>query len=88
MVEAIIPMLEMKVFLPEDQIIRQGEEGKEMFFISTGDCVVSVRDTQRVENTVRLLGRSNFFGVNIVDNSFSVGNFALYGVQPNRFGEE
>ena len=37
LVEYIIPMLEMKVFLPEDIIIRQGEEGREMYFISTGD---------------------------------------------------
>ena len=47
LVEYIIPMLEMKVFLPEDMIVRQGEDGREMFFISTGDCIVLVKDTQR-----------------------------------------
>ena len=47
LVEYMIPMLEMKVFLPEDMIIRQGEEGREMFFIATGDCSVYVRDAMR-----------------------------------------
>ena len=56
-------MLEMKVFLPEDMIIRQGEEGREMYFISTGDCIVYVKDTQRQEKAVRKLTRGDFFGV-------------------------
>ena len=34
---------EMRVFLPEDHILRQGDEGREMFFIATGDCVVLVK---------------------------------------------
>ena len=56
-------MLEMKVFLPEDKIIRQGEEGKDMYFIATGDCLVMVRDTKRQEKIVRKLNRGKFFGV-------------------------
>ena len=59
----IIPMLEMKVFLPEDKIIRQGEEGREMYFIATGDCLVRVKDMRRVEHNVRSLSRGHFFGV-------------------------
>ena len=62
-VEYIIPMLEMKVFLPEDMIVRQGEEGREMYFISTGDCIVLVKDTKRQEKAVRKLTRGDFFGV-------------------------
>ena len=65
MVEYIIPMLEMKVFLPEDMIIRQGEEGREMYFISTGDCIVYVKDTRRHEQAVRRLERGDFFGVRV-----------------------
>ena len=48
LVEYIIPMLEMQVFLPEDIIVRQGEEGKHMYFITRGDCLVQVKDTRRV----------------------------------------
>ena len=59
LVEYIIPMLEMKVFLPEDMIIRQGEEGREMYFIATGDCIVLVKDTHRREKAVRKLGRGD-----------------------------
>ena len=56
-------MLEMKVFLPEDMIIRQGEEAREMYFISTGDCIVLVKDTKRKEKAVRKLTSGEFFGV-------------------------
>ena len=63
LVEYMIPILEMKVFLPEDMIIRQGEEGREMYFISTGDCIVFVKDTKRQEKAVRTLTRGDFFGV-------------------------
>ena len=62
LVEYMIPMLEMKVFLPEDMIIRQGEEGSEMFFIATGDCSVFVKDTMRNERFVQTLARGDFFG--------------------------
>ena len=58
-------MLEMKVLLPEDIIIRQGEEGREMYFIATGDCIVLVKDIYRREKTVRKLGRGDFFGVSV-----------------------
>ena len=36
-----------------------------MYFIATGDCVVTVRDLQREEEEVGNLGRGNFFGVSI-----------------------
>ena len=62
--DSIIPMLEMKVFLPEDQIVRQGEEGRDMYFIATGQCVVTVRDMHGEESEVSQLDRGNFFGVN------------------------
>ena len=61
----MIPMLEMMVYLPEDMIIRQGEDGREMFFIATGDCIVTVKDTKRCKQTVRQLGRGDFFGVSL-----------------------
>ena len=66
LVEYMIPMLEMNVFLPEDIIIRQGEDGREMYFISTGDCIVFVKDTKRQEKPVRKLTRGDFFGVRVV----------------------
>ena len=34
-----------------------------MYFIATGDCLVQVKDTRRVEYNVRTLGRGHFFGV-------------------------
>ena len=55
----------MQVFLPEDIIMRQGEEGKHMYFITRGDCLVQVKDTRRTEHNVRTLSRGHFFGVYI-----------------------
>ena len=63
LIEFIIPKLEMQVFLPEDMVVRQGEEGNEMFFIASGDCQVSVKDSHREEIFVRNLSRGRFFGV-------------------------
>ena len=74
--EYIIPMLEMQVFLPEDIIMRQGEEGKHMYFITRGDCLVQVKDTRRVEYSVRTLSRGSFFGVSI-QNAKCLGNRTL-----------
>ena len=77
LVDSIIPMLEMRVFLPEDHIIRQGDEGRDMFFIATGDCVVMVKDTHRQESVVRMLGRGNYFGV--TENADEVvGNLTMH----------
>ena len=39
-----------------------------MYFIATGDCLVQVKDTRRVEYNVRTLGRGHFFGVSKVVN--------------------
>ena len=37
-----------------------------MYFIATGDCVVTVRDLHRHETDVRILSRGDFFGVNLI----------------------
>ena len=73
-------MLEMKVFLPEDMIIRQGEEGREMYFISTGDCIVYVKDTRRYEQAVRRLERGDFFGVRVFKIT-NLGNRNMFELQ-------
>ena len=67
-VDYMIPMLEMTVFLPEDMIVRQGEEGRDLFFIASGECIVLVKDTRRIERAVNKLVRSDFFGVRTYDS--------------------
>ena len=80
-------MLEMQVFLPEDMIIRQGEEGRDMYFITRGDCQVQIKDTRRVEHNVRTLSRGHFFGVSII-NVTCLGNRTLQKWTAHCFGEE
>ena len=55
----------MDTFLsaPEDKILKQGEQGDAMFFISQGDCTVDVRsETGRDYNAIRLLVQGQHFG--------------------------
>ena len=87
MVEYIIPLLEMKVFLPEDMIIRQGEVGDEMYFVSTGDCIVLVRDTKWQEKVVKKLTRGDFFGVSFAIHNI-VGNRNLFQLPEDCYREE
>ena len=75
LIEFLIPKLEMQVFLPEDMVVRQGEEGHEMFFIASGDCQVSVKDSHREDSFVRNLTRGRFFGVSQGGQN-RVGNIA------------
>lgn len=53
----IIQEMELRVFLPGDFIIRQGEYGESMYFLSSGEVEVLVGD-QVVAN----LGTGSFFG--------------------------
>lgn len=41
---SIVRVMGMQFNSPEWVIIAQGDEGEEMFFIQTGDCIVNIRD--------------------------------------------
>lgn len=55
--------LEIALFTPEEKIIEQGEYGKDMFFIQTGDCILNLMDHNRQEYMPpRLLVPGEHFG--------------------------
>jgi F-box/leucine-rich repeat protein 7 len=48
---------------PEEVIMKQGEKGNDMYFISQGDCIVNVRDDQMREKVAhKLLVEGDYFG--------------------------
>lgn len=49
--------------VPEEDIIKQGENAWELFYISTGDCIVNIVDqnNREIEN-IRLLVEGDHFG--------------------------
>jgi CRP-like cAMP-binding protein len=58
----ILPNLKIKLFMPEENIVRQSEEGKSIFFISRGECDVFVIDNLRNERHTKVLIKGDFFG--------------------------
>lgn len=61
-VTAILKDLKIKLFLPEDQVIRQGEQAESMYFIARGECDVFVTDENRCEKYTNTLRGGSYFG--------------------------
>ena len=58
----ILPHLKIKLFMPEEEIIRQSEQAKSMFFISKGECDVLVLDSTKEVCITRILEKGEYFG--------------------------
>jgi CRP-like cAMP-binding protein len=53
----------MTLVTPEEDIIKQGDLNSNMYFISTGDCAVNIRDHMNVEHiAIKLLVDGEHFG--------------------------
>jgi len=51
------------MYVPENEILKQGEDGQGLFFVSNGDCIVNVRDQSGYDhNLLRLLVQGDHFG--------------------------
>lgn len=60
--KAIWHYLSIKLFLPEDQIIKQGEISESMYFLATGECNVYVTDINMKEIHSNTLKEGQYFG--------------------------
>ena len=60
--EFIVPKLVTLLYLPEDQICRQGEIGVSLFFLAKGECEVWVKDEHKKERWVRHIKKGTLFG--------------------------
>tara|TARA_B110000285_G_C15002043_1_gene551916 strand:- start:242 stop:667 length:426 start_codon:yes stop_codon:yes gene_type:complete len=48
---------------PEEEVIKQGEPGNDMYFLSKGDCAVNIKDASgRLHVAVSLLTEGDHFG--------------------------
>jgi CRP-like cAMP-binding protein len=59
----LIPRLGTMFTTPEEILLKQGEIGNELFFISRGDCVVNLRDhNNNYHLAIKLLVEGDLFG--------------------------
>ena len=70
MIDFIINDVSAFLCLPEETIVRQGQQGDTLFLIAKGDCTVWVKDHMKTSVFVSKLGQGDYFGeVSILTNS-------------------
>lgn len=63
LIEAIITKLGTRLSSPEEVIIKQDDPGNEIYYISSGDCSINIRDERRnVLVAEKLLVEGDHFG--------------------------
>ena len=58
----LVEKIDLIMSQPEQVLINQGDEGKEMYIISKGECECWVKDQMRHDHFVGDLGCGDFFG--------------------------
>jgi len=61
-IKFVLIELDTKMFLPEDEVIRQNEKGNKMFFIAKGECDVFVTDENSSYKYSSTLKNGSHFG--------------------------
>jgi CRP-like cAMP-binding protein len=54
--------LMIKLFLPEDPIIKQGEVAESLYFLARGECNIYVTDNNKKEILTSMLSEGSYFG--------------------------
>jgi CRP-like cAMP-binding protein len=62
MIEFVVRKLQFLLFMPEDEVARMGEEGKNLYFLAKGDCDVFINNEFKLEVYVATLKPGNLFG--------------------------
>ena len=60
--DQLLPDWKIKLFLPEDKIIRQGDRAESLFFLAQGECDVLVSDEMNTDKYTATLKPSSYFG--------------------------
>ena len=63
-INRIVTNLQTLLFIPEDILIKQGEDSLFLFFLSKGQAKVMVRDHRQRESQCGMLVSGAIFGVN------------------------
>jgi len=59
----VLRKIQLHMLLPEESIIKQGEQGLSFFFIAKGECNVYVKDEMKRERFVKTMSQGEHFGV-------------------------
>ena len=62
LIESILDRLRTRPFLPEDKIIKQGDIGTWMYFLSRGEWSVFVTDENKISKNIKTLEPGDYFG--------------------------
>jgi len=62
LVNILFSKMELVMYDPEEVVIRQGQVAEKLFFISKGECEVTVADENREESFVQIMGPGSYFG--------------------------
>jgi CRP-like cAMP-binding protein len=62
LIDFLIKRLNTHIFLPEFSVVTQGEHGNQMYFISKGECEVTVTDHKGMKNFPPKLRSGDLFG--------------------------
>ena len=62
LIESILNNLKTKPFWPEDKIIRQGDAGTCMYFLSRGEWNVFITDENKISKNIKTLELGDYFG--------------------------
>lgn len=62
LVNILFSKMELQMYDPEDIVIRQSALADKLYFISKGECEVLVKDQDRNEVFVQLIGPGQYFG--------------------------
>jgi CRP-like cAMP-binding protein len=62
LLEFILTNVDTSLFMPEDYIIKQEEDGNSLFFLAKGECEVLVKDENKMQNQERILKIGDMFG--------------------------
>lgn len=62
LVNFISRYLQVRIFMPEAQIISEGDQGDTLYFLSKGDCEVLIKDERKRDQLARYLTSGAVFG--------------------------
>ena len=61
-VDFIAMYLKVEIFMPEGDIINEGDPADKIYFLSQGGCEVNIKDEKKRDQLARYLQPGNIFG--------------------------
>lgn len=61
-IKCLTRYLEVKIFMPEAEIISEGDSAGHLYFLSKGDCEVLIKDERKKDQISRYLSAGHIFG--------------------------